>query len=117
MSQAPPRLQIDKRALFHDLGYEPHPGQLEVHLSSAPRRVLACGARWGNLQAVTWPIFRASQSRFLPVAGRTDSERIARKFTRVGHVVRRGGGIHEGRRAEEDVNAARIRGTTVVVLG
>lgn len=30
------------------LGYEPHPGQLLVHRSLAPRRVLVCGARWGK---------------------------------------------------------------------
>lgn len=30
------------------LGYVPHPGQLLVHRSTARRRVLACGARWGK---------------------------------------------------------------------
>ena len=39
---------IDRRTLFSDLGYQPHPGQLAVHLSDAPRRVLACGVRWGK---------------------------------------------------------------------
>jgi hypothetical protein len=39
---------LNKDALFEDLGYKPHPGQLEVHRSSAPRRVLACGVRWGK---------------------------------------------------------------------
>ncbi len=41
-------LHIDKEALFAHLSYRPHPGQLEVHLSAAPRRVLACGVRWGK---------------------------------------------------------------------
>ena len=41
-------LRLDKGALFRRLGYEPHPGQLEVHQSRAPRRVLACGVRWGK---------------------------------------------------------------------
>lgn len=40
--------QLDKLALFEDLGYEPHPGQLEVHGSKASRRVMACGVRWGK---------------------------------------------------------------------
>ena len=42
------RLEVDKRALFRQLGYQPHPGQLAVHLSTASRRVLACGVRWGK---------------------------------------------------------------------
>lgn len=42
------KLAIDKEKLFADLGYHPHPGQLELHRSSAPRRVLACGVRWGK---------------------------------------------------------------------
>jgi hypothetical protein len=41
-----PRLR--KRELFLRLGYEPHPGQVLVHRSRAPRRVLACGVRWGK---------------------------------------------------------------------
>lgn len=43
---APKRL--NKSALFRDLGYEPHPGQLAVHRSRAPRRIVACGVRWGK---------------------------------------------------------------------
>jgi hypothetical protein len=42
----PPRL--DRLALFKDLGYEPHEGQMLVHQSTARRRVLACGSRWGK---------------------------------------------------------------------
>jgi hypothetical protein len=42
------RLAVDKRALFRHLGYKPHEGQLEVHLSRARRRTLACGVRWGK---------------------------------------------------------------------
>ena len=41
-------LRLDKEALFEMLSYEPHPGQIEVHRSRAPRRVLACGVRWGK---------------------------------------------------------------------
>src|SRR3989442_6460373 len=39
---------LNKRALFHDLGYEPHPGQAEIHASTASRRVVASGVRWGK---------------------------------------------------------------------
>jgi hypothetical protein len=40
--------RLDKARFFADLGYVPHPGQRAVHLSKAPRRVLACGVRWGK---------------------------------------------------------------------
>ncbi len=40
--------RFDKAAFFQDLGYEPHPGQLEIHLDDHPRRVVACGVRWGK---------------------------------------------------------------------
>lgn len=49
MAESAPK-RVDKRALFEDLGYEPHPGQLQVHESRAPRRIVACGVRWGK----TW---------------------------------------------------------------
>jgi hypothetical protein len=42
------RPRLDKMALFARLGYQPHPGQLEIHKSNAPRRVVACGVRWGK---------------------------------------------------------------------
>ena len=40
--------RLDREALFAAVGYRPHAGQLAVHASSAPRRVLACGVRWGK---------------------------------------------------------------------
>jgi hypothetical protein len=40
--------RLSKNALFRRLSYEPHEGQQLVHASTAPRRVLACGARWGK---------------------------------------------------------------------
>jgi hypothetical protein len=40
--------RIDKLKLFADLGYEPHPGQLDIHLADVARRVVACGVRWGK---------------------------------------------------------------------
>jgi hypothetical protein len=42
------RPALNKLAFFRDIGYEPHDGQLEVHMSRAPRRVVACGVRWGK---------------------------------------------------------------------
>src|SRR5574342_76979 len=42
------RLTINRRALFADLGYEPHAGQRAIHDSKASRRVVACGVRWGK---------------------------------------------------------------------
>src|SRR6267143_3400273 len=43
-----PAKSLNKEALFRDLGYKPHPGQAEIHASTASRRVLACGVRWGK---------------------------------------------------------------------
>ena len=43
-----PRTRLDKNRFFQDLGYEPHPGQLEIHLDDHPRRIVACGVRWGK---------------------------------------------------------------------
>lgn len=40
--------RFDKLAFFRDLGYEPHSGQREIHLDEHPRRVVACGVRWGK---------------------------------------------------------------------
>lgn len=42
------RLELDKDALFRQLGYEPHEGQLAVHRSKAKRRILICGTRFGK---------------------------------------------------------------------
>ncbi len=39
---------LSKSSLFRDLGYTPHPGQVEVHNSTASRRILSCGVRWGK---------------------------------------------------------------------
>jgi hypothetical protein len=41
-------LHFRKRELFRVLRYQPHPGQVLVHRSTASRRVLACGTRWGK---------------------------------------------------------------------
>ena len=44
---AAPR-RLNKPAIFKDFGYRPHPGQLEIHRSTASRRIVACGVRWGK---------------------------------------------------------------------
>jgi hypothetical protein len=48
------RQRLDKAALFEDLGYGPHPGQLTVHQSRALRRVIASGTRWGKSTVAVW---------------------------------------------------------------
>ena len=47
-TQSNDRLHLRKKVLFERLGYKPHAGQIQVHRSRAPRRVLACGVRWGK---------------------------------------------------------------------
>ena len=47
-TRTPAKRRLNRRALFADLGYEPHPGQWKVHRSSASRRILTCGVRWGK---------------------------------------------------------------------
>jgi hypothetical protein len=42
---------FQRSAFFRAMGYTPHPGQLEIHASPAPRRVVACGVRWGKTRA------------------------------------------------------------------
>ena len=42
------KLRVDKAALFEKVGYVPHEGQREIHESTAPRRIVACGVRWGK---------------------------------------------------------------------
>jgi site-specific recombinase XerC len=41
-------VEISKRRLFQMLGYTPHPGQVPIHRSTASRRIVACGVRWGK---------------------------------------------------------------------
>ncbi len=40
--------RLSKSKFFASLGYTPHPGQREIHMSRAPRRIVACGVRWGK---------------------------------------------------------------------
>ena len=44
----PRKTRLNKRVFFRDIRYTPHPGQWEIHNSHAPRRVVACGVRWGK---------------------------------------------------------------------
>jgi len=53
-------VKIDKCTLFRDLGYTPHPGQLEVHRSPASRRILAAGVRWGKTRCAAMEGLAAS---------------------------------------------------------
>jgi hypothetical protein len=57
-------VRLNKDALFAQLGYEPHQGQLAVHRSKAKRRVLACGVRWGkSLSAAVEAVAAAMEPR------------------------------------------------------
>lgn len=60
--------KLNKFALFRDLGYTPHRGQIPVHRSQARRRVLVCGVRWGK----TW--CAAMEGLAAAVAPATDSK-------------------------------------------
>lgn len=53
-------MRLDKAALFASLGYVPHPGQLVVHRSSAPRRVLCTGVRWGKTKCAAMEALAAA---------------------------------------------------------
>jgi hypothetical protein len=55
----PGEARLSKRALFGDIGYEPHAGQIAVHRSRALRRVLACGVRWGKTKCATMEVVAA----------------------------------------------------------
>jgi len=52
--------RINKAALFADLRYAPHSGQRAVHASRAPRRVLACGVRWGKTRCAAMEALAAT---------------------------------------------------------
>lgn len=51
---------LSKRALFAQVGYHPHPGQLAVHRSTAPRRVLCTGVRWGKTKCAAMEALAAA---------------------------------------------------------
>ena len=48
MTMSGSALKLRKSELFKMIGYTPHAGQLEIHKSTAPRRIVACGVRWGK---------------------------------------------------------------------
>jgi hypothetical protein len=54
--------RFQKAKFFADLGYEPHAGQREIHLSEAPRRVVACGVRWGKTWAAAMEALAAAMT-------------------------------------------------------
>lgn len=41
-------IRLNKQRLFADIGYQPHPGQLAIHLALELFRIVACGVRWGK---------------------------------------------------------------------
>ena len=53
-------VELDKDALFAQLGYQPHPGQILVHKSKAPRRVLCTGVRWGKTKCAAMEALAAA---------------------------------------------------------
>lgn len=40
--------KLNKAAFFRDVGYTPHRGQIPIHASRAPRRIVVCGVRFGK---------------------------------------------------------------------
>jgi hypothetical protein len=56
----PSSLRLDKAAFFRDLGYKPHPGQVQIHQSLAPRRIVACGVRWGKTRSAAMEALAAA---------------------------------------------------------
>ena len=48
MAQAASALRLDKWAVLDAIGFDPHPGQLEVAESTARNRVISAGRRWGK---------------------------------------------------------------------
>ena len=58
--KTPTDLRLSKRALFQQIGYEPHAGQLAVHRSKAPRRILCTGVRWGKTKCAAMEALAAA---------------------------------------------------------
>ena len=44
------------------MGYQPHPGQAEIHRSTAPRRIVACGVRWGKTLCAAMEWYEKAES-------------------------------------------------------
>ena len=81
--------QLNKFALFEDLEYTPHEGQLKVHRSKAKRRVVACGVRWGKsrlaaMEAIAASLQPRTESRGWIVApSYTLGEKVFREIARI----------------------------------
>ena len=62
MSTERPELarRLDKKRLFEDLGYVPHEGQRAIHESCAPRRIVACGSRFGKSVCAAMEVLAAA---------------------------------------------------------
>lgn len=123
-----PRLR--KRELFAALGYVPHEGQVRVHRSTAPRRIVCAGSRWGKTmcaayeavaavlepreEAVGWivsPTYQLSSRIFDQVVAAIEREMPRRVIERNEreHILRVrnfGGGVSElrGKSADQPAN-------------
>jgi len=53
-------MHLSKKSFFDLVHYEPHPGQLAVHRSSAPRRILCTGVRWGKTKCAAMEALAAA---------------------------------------------------------
>lgn len=90
-SGSKPRLR--KKELFASLGYTPHEGQVAVHRSGAPRRIVCAGSRWGKTLCAAYEAIAA----ILEPRERTDGWIVSpsyqlsgRVFTHVVHAMQRG---------------------------
>lgn len=59
MTKAQQPYRLSKSALFDAVRYAPHPGQTLVHKSTALRRILCCGSRWGKTTAAIYELIAA----------------------------------------------------------
>lgn len=53
-------IRLNKQRLFADIGYEPHQGQLTIHMATELRRIVACGVRWGKTKAAAMEALAAA---------------------------------------------------------
>jgi len=123
-------LHLSKRNLFDRVGYKPHPGQLVVHRSTASRRVVAAGARFGKStlgamelvaallepreRSLGWllaPNFDVTDRIFRPAAQALDAHfpELVREISPREHkivVTNLGGGVSEMRAKSADTPAS-----------
>jgi hypothetical protein len=114
MKTTPSKVRISKSALFEQIRYEPHAGQLLVHRSTASRRVVSCGVRWGKSTLASVEIVAALLQPRRDVRGWT----VAPSYNLTGLVFDRVVHIFEQRFPHRIKSiSARDRSLTVVNLG